>query len=98
MRSLLLVAAATAAFAQPPSYEVATVKPSDPTSVMAIRRSGHRISTTATSLLYLITWAYDVHADRVYGKPNWLDSVRYDVVASAGTDRPDTPLVPGQPT
>jgi uncharacterized protein (TIGR03435 family) len=66
---------------------------------IAIRRSGHRIATTSTSLLFLITWAYDVHGDRLYGKPNWLDSVRYDVTASAERDnRSIEPQVPGQPT
>lgn len=101
--AVLLTWTAGPAFCQPPAappaFEVASIKPSDPAATIAIRRSGHRISTTSTSLLFLITWAYDVESDRVYGKPKWLDTVHYDVLASAGQDdRPEPPLVPGQPT
>jgi uncharacterized protein (TIGR03435 family) len=85
MKSLIACAVLTAASAsaQTPEFELATIKPSDPAATIAIRRSGHRISTTGTSLLFLIGWAYDIHTDRIYGKPNWLDNVRYDVIASA---------------
>ncbi len=81
-----------------PAFEVASIKPSPPNGTIAIRRSGHRIATTSTSLLFLITWAYDVHSDRLYGKPNWLDSVRYDIVANASRDDPPAPRLPGQPS
>ena len=94
-----LLAAVSAACAQQPVFEVASIKPSDPAATVAIRRSGYRIATTSTSLLFLITWAYDIHSDLVYGKPNWLDSVRYDVVANASQDDgPPRPRLPGQPT
>jgi uncharacterized protein (TIGR03435 family) len=99
MKSVFLLAALAAAHAQPPAYEVASIKPSDMAGTVSIRRSGYRIATTSTSLLFLITWAYDVHSDRVYGKPNWLDSVRYDVMANAPQDNRPAPLrLPGQPT
>jgi uncharacterized protein (TIGR03435 family) len=38
---------------------------------------------TNYSLQKLITWAYDVEDDRLYGKPKGLDSVRYDILANA---------------
>jgi len=99
MKSALLLAALSAACAQTPAFEVASIKPSDPGGAIAIRHSGHRIATTSTSLLFLITWAYDIHAGRLYGKPSWLDSVRYDVLAGASQDsRPVPPTPPGQPT
>jgi uncharacterized protein (TIGR03435 family) len=99
MRFVLLVATLAAASAQtPPSFEVATVKPSEPGTPMAIRRSGHRIVTTATSLQFLISWAYDLHTDLIYGKPGWLDSARYDVVAAAPEGGPLRGTPPGQPT
>jgi uncharacterized protein (TIGR03435 family) len=88
---------AAAAFGQTPAFELASIKPSDPNSVLAIRRSGHRLSTANTSLLFLITWAYDMHRGRVYGQPAWLDSAHYDIIASA----PEGSLparVPGQPS
>lgn len=78
-----LVVSALPCFSQKPGFEVASIKPSDPTSTTAIHRSGYHLATVNTSLLFLITWAYDVHSDRVYSQPGWLDSVHYDIVANA---------------
>src|SRR4051794_17208332 len=86
MKSLFLLAAFAAAYGQPLTFDVASVKPSDPTVPVAIHRSGYHVATTSTSLLFLISWAFDIHSDRVYGKPSWLDSVRYDVTANAAQD------------
>lgn len=94
MSSRLALAQSAAA----PAFEVAAIKPSDPAETMAIHRSGYRIATAATSLEFLITWAYDIHSDRLFGKPKWLDSVRYDVVANAPEAAPAAPRIPGQPT
>jgi uncharacterized protein (TIGR03435 family) len=69
--------------AAPPSFEVASIKPSDPSQPIAIRRSGTRLATVSTSLEFLITWAYDIYPDQLYGKPKWLDSIRYDILAAA---------------
>src|SRR5690242_17561744 len=101
-RIVLLLFAAALAFGQPrkpPAFEVASIKPSDPARPIAINRSGYHISTTSTSLLFLITWAYDVHGDHVFGQPKWLDSVRYDVVANGPQDNPPAPpAMRGGPT
>jgi uncharacterized protein (TIGR03435 family) len=70
--------------AAPPAFEVASVRPSDPASRISIRRSGDRLNTSNTSLEFLITWAYDIRNDRLFGKPKWLDSVHYDIAAKAG--------------
>ena len=84
---------------QSPAFEVASIKPSDPSRPIAINRSGYHLATTSTSLLFLITWAYDVHSDHVYGQPKWLDSVRYDIVANASEDtRPAPARRAGGPT
>ncbi len=89
MKVIALVATLAVAFAQTPlSFEVASIKASEPGTPLAIRRSGHRIVTTSSSLQFLISWAYDLHTDLVYGKPGWLDSARYDIVASAPEDQP----------
>lgn len=103
LRSILVACAGLPALAQapavPPGFEVASVKPSDPAGTMGIRRSGNRISFSNTSLLFLITWAYDVHSDHVYGQPKWLDSVRYDIVANAAKDGPAAPArLHGEPS
>jgi uncharacterized protein (TIGR03435 family) len=79
---------------QSPAFEVASIKPSDPSRPIAINRSGYHLSTTSTSLLFLITWAYDIQSDHVYGQPKWLDSVRYDVVANASEDTRRAPARP----
>jgi uncharacterized protein (TIGR03435 family) len=84
------------AFGQAPAFDVATVKPSDPNRPMAINRSGYHLATVSTSLEFLISWAYDIHRDRIYGKPKWLDDVRYDVVANAPEGYKAAPQ-PGQP-
>ena len=44
----------------------------------------------------LITWAYDVHSDRLLGIPKWLDSVRYDIVANAPQESRAVRREPGQ--
>lgn len=71
------------AFGQTPAFEVASIKPSDPASTLAIQRSGYHLATVNTSLLFLIAWAYDIHRDLIFGQPGWLDSVHYDIVANA---------------
>ncbi len=80
------------------AFEVASIKPADPTQSIAFRRSGYRIATTSTSLEWLITWAYDIPSDRLYGKPGWLDTVRYDIVANAPQNSEPVRSQPGQPT
>ena len=71
-------------------FEVATIKPSDP------NRPGWRIgldpsgvSTLNTTLLDLITFAYDVHSTQVIGAAAWADTDRFDIVA-----KPDMPGMP----
>ena len=86
------------AFAQSPApmaFDVASIKPSDPAQPTAIRRSGFRIAFINSSLEMLVTWAFDIHSDRVVGKPKWLDSVHYDIVANGPPDTMDI-KVPGQ--
>ncbi|MGB9456163.1 MAG: TIGR03435 family protein [Bryobacteraceae bacterium] len=84
--------------AAPAAFEVASIKPSDPAETISIKRSGYHLATTSTSLEMLITWAYDIQSDRLYEKPKWLDSVRYDVVANAPEEGLSAVRVPGQPT
>lgn len=79
-------------------FEVASIKPSDPTETMAIQRSGNRFTASNFSLQQLITWAYGIHSDRLYNAPGWLDSTRYDIVARfEAEDVPDR-RIPGEPT
>jgi uncharacterized protein (TIGR03435 family) len=81
-----------------PAFDVASIKPADPSGTMAIRRSGHHLVTVNTLLEFLIGWAYDIHTDRIDDKPKWLDSGRYDITANAPQDAWSAAPSPGQPT
>ncbi len=89
-----LAGSAWLAFGQAPEFEVAAIKPGDPSATVSMNRSANRFTTSNTSLEMLVLWAYDIRGDRVFGKPNWLDSVRYDVVAKAPEDSPVIGAIP----
>jgi uncharacterized protein (TIGR03435 family) len=74
-----------------PAFVVATIKPSNP-NVQGQRYGfrGQDVTTTNTSVSWLITLAYNMHAHQVIGGPGWLGSEKYDILG-----RPDTP---GQPS
>jgi uncharacterized protein (TIGR03435 family) len=86
----LLVAGA--AFGQPaetpPSFEVASVKPSLPAAEgmrlqpNLITPSPGGVTMTSTSFKAVVQWAYHLQSIQVVG-PAWLDSNRYDIVAKA---------------
>jgi uncharacterized protein (TIGR03435 family) len=66
----------------PPSFEVATIKPTDPDfpgTVVGGFRVG-RFSAQGFTLKDLIGYAYDVDNRQVVGGPKWSDSEKYDVV------------------
>jgi uncharacterized protein (TIGR03435 family) len=97
LRMPVLVWAVWSAFGQAhvtPTFEVASVKPADPAAAISMNRSGNRFTTSNTSLEMLVLWAYDIRNDRLFGKPKWLDSVRYDVVAKAPEETPVVGLLP----
>jgi len=74
-----------------PAFEVATIKPSDPNrpgKVFTVR--GPDVVTINTTLVDLITMAYDLHRRQLIGMPAWAESDKYDI-----TGRPESP---GQPS
>lgn len=74
-----------------PSFVVATIKPSNPNvQGQGYGFRGHDVTTTNTSVSWLITLAYSMHAHQVIGAPGWVGSEKYDILG-----RPDTP---GQPS
>ena len=84
-----LVTAGLAAMAQeaPPApaaraFEVASIKPSDPSakglSITAVK--GRFLANNAT-LKSLIIFAYDIPDSRLLGQPKWLDGKRFGIVA-----------------
>lgn len=73
------------------SFEVATIKPSDPNKCCdrTFSRPGRRFQTTNTNLKYLIQWAWNLQANQVVGGPPWIDQDRFDVAGEIdGTDEP----------
>jgi uncharacterized protein (TIGR03435 family) len=65
-----------------PTFEVATVKPSDPDRPgQAFTVRGRTFSTFNTPLTALITFAYGVHPRQIVGAPGWAESERYDITA-----------------
>jgi uncharacterized protein (TIGR03435 family) len=74
-----------------PEFTVATIKPSSPDAQgQGYGFRGQDVTTANTSVSWLITLAYNMHAHQVVGGPGWLGSERYDILG-----RPDTP---GQPS
>ena len=65
-----------------PSFEVATIKPSNSNDAgKGFRLSGRNFSTLNTSLDDLIEYAYDVHLKQIVGGPDWMDKDKFDVGA-----------------
>jgi bla regulator protein blaR1 len=72
------------AFAQssPDSFEVASIKPSDPgTPGITFRNGPGRLDISGATLRILIEQAYDVRDFQISGGPGWMDSDRYDIKA-----------------
>jgi uncharacterized protein (TIGR03435 family) len=73
-----------AAFAQPPAFEVASIKP---TTALDNHTTFHStpgmLTMTGYTLRALIVEAYNVGSFQVLGGPQWMDEDRYDIVARA---------------
>jgi uncharacterized protein (TIGR03435 family) len=73
-----------------PSFEVATIKPSKPDQPgKAFLVRGNRFTTINTTMLDLVTFAYDVQQKQVVGGPDWMATDKFDIAAQ--------PDVPGSP-
>ncbi len=63
-----------------PSFEVATIKPSDPDRPGRLFRiQPAHFSTINTTLNDLIGFAYGLHARQVTGAPDWVGTQKYDL-------------------
>lgn len=64
----------------PLTFEVATVKPSDPNrpgKLFTVK--GRDVLTINTTLSDLMTMAYNVHLNQIAGAPPWMESDKFDV-------------------
>src|SRR6185436_7710025 len=72
-----------------PAFEAADLHLSAPgTSESAGFLPNGRVEFRGVSLLRLITAAYSLPADRVFGGPSWLETERFDVIAAAANNAP----------
>ena len=75
-------------------FEVATIKPSNPTETNTTFYSpaGDRFQVDAITARGLIAYAYNVREFQISGAPAWVDSDRFDVLAKAGDALPEDGL------
>ncbi len=75
------------AFAQQPdrpSFEVASVKPSDPSDKPGLLRTAPgRLDLNGVTVKMLIQQAWAISGYRIYGGPSWLDSTQFNIAAKA---------------
>jgi uncharacterized protein (TIGR03435 family) len=97
-KSLILLAlsganAQTAMEGRAPSFEVASIKPSDPNAHGSSSNSDRRLWTiTNWTLRRLVQRAFNVEDYQVAGGPNWIDSYHVDIrAAMTDADTAGTP-------
>ncbi len=72
--------------AQPPAFALADVHASPPRSSPGMTANflpNGRYEVRGATMLGLITMAWGVESEKVYGGPGWLDSDRFDIIAKA---------------
>jgi uncharacterized protein (TIGR03435 family) len=85
---LLILPATQLAHAQTsaPAFEVATIKPTGPSSDGHTHINyppGDRFSASNITLLALMQWAYGMPERQILDGPPWLGSTRFDILAKA---------------
>ncbi len=72
-----------------PSFEVATIKPTNPDHPADALPLGHRIVFPGTTVRFLLAFIYDVHDKQIVGAPDWIASEKFDFDGVANA--PGTP-------
>ncbi len=73
-----------------PSFEVATIKPTQPGQQgKGINVQGSHFRTRNTSVSDLIAFSYGIQQKQIVGAPDWVDTDKWDIEA-----QPDVPGVP----
>jgi|SRR5579862_6152033 bla regulator protein BlaR1 len=87
--------AASALWAQPPAFEVASVKPNHTGGYPRTypRLQNGTFTAEIASLKTLIVVAYGLIELRING-PDWLDTEKYDIIAKAPEGVPDSQIMP----
>src|ERR1700733_7605882 len=94
---LLIAFLSSAAFGQN-AFDTADVHVSAPAANPTMRGGalrGGRFEVRTATMVNLISFAYEMEADKVLGGPSWLDWDRFDVAAKApaGTTRENLMLM-----
>jgi uncharacterized protein (TIGR03435 family) len=71
----------------PPTFPVATIKPSAPDAVAITQIRGNRFATEGTTFVDVFKYAYSVHPDQVVGGPEWLRTEKFDILADPETEK-----------
>ena len=77
-----------------PSFDVATIKLTDPNDrgkLFTVSGGGRQVITKGTTMDDLISFAYGVHPKQLVNAPDWFDKDRFDI-----TGQPDAEGVPNQ--
>src|SRR6185437_11677268 len=81
-----------------PAFEAASITPCPPgTPAPAMEHvgianfvsPGGRFTARATTVVFLLEWAYGIQPWQHSGGPGWLSNERFDVVAKADHDAPE---------
>jgi uncharacterized protein (TIGR03435 family) len=77
----------------PPQFDVAVITPSKPDERMRFRIDGGQMDMGATTLKFLIAFAWDFspnNDEALIGAPKWLNSDRFDILAKVVSDAPES--------
>ena len=76
-----------------PSFEVATIKPADPSdNNQGFRLNGHRISIEANTMTSLICFAYSIQKTQIVNAPSWFNEQRWNIDGVPDTEgKPNPP-------
>jgi uncharacterized protein (TIGR03435 family) len=86
MKNILAVLIASAALAQTPTFQVASVKPFTGRAIDFRVLPGGRLHVTGLNLRFLIVQAYGLELNQVTGGPAWIDVDMYDIEATGQAD------------
>lgn len=89
-RGVLFFALAMAHAQSTESFDVASIKPSDPSTYgrVSINTSHGDYIAEGVTVKSLISGAYEVHEFQIEGLPKWAESERYDIKAKTDEDPP----------
>jgi uncharacterized protein (TIGR03435 family) len=72
-----------------PSFEVATIRPSNLDHPITGNPIGHRSVFPGTTVLFLVGFIYDMHDKQIVDAPDWMTSEKFDF--EGVSDTPGTP-------